>query len=91
MARNETDAGIRVGRVDFGEQVLPGRAGKRGHVLLPERSWASLGQVSRDKCYLEKQVRGNRWYLQGQTKRTGYLQGTGTRRLMLPARPDVGN
>lgn len=62
MPGNETDAGILVGRADFGEQVLPGGTGKKGHVL-PERSWASLGQVSRDKCYLEKQVRGKRWYL----------------------------
>lgn len=40
---------------------------------------------------LEKLLRGNRWYLQGQMKRTGHLQGTGTRSLMLPGHPDVGN
>lgn len=46
----ETEAGTQTERADF-EQVLPGDAGKKGHVL-PERSWAPLGQVSRDTCYL---------------------------------------
>lgn len=49
---------------DFREQMLPGGAGKKGH-MLPREIRHLKGRCEGDKCYLEGQVRGNRCYLQG--------------------------
>lgn len=58
------NAGIPVEGADFREQVLPGGAGKKGH-MLPREIRHLKGRCEGDKCYLEGQVRGNRCYLQG--------------------------